>query len=238
MSKKTKEEEVSYLKELMSTPKGKAIVFFGAYVIFFMIIAIFARVGGNNSNRVYESGSGYQFSLTNIESNNYKFNYKINVDGNLFEYNGSRTSNEALFSDNNLVDHYFNGDVYFSKINGVWINVSNPYKYSEFLDVENISKLLENATYVSKTTYESGRDVYNFSISSATISKLFENVDLDIEEIPNEIMISVDENNYVHEVKFTLDSYCKAKELCVNNMSIDLNYEQYGEVEEITSPLE
>ena len=73
----------SELKELMSTPRGKAIVFFGAYLIFFIIIAVSARSGGGNSSpldRVYETGDEKSFSMANIESNNYKYNYKIMID--------------------------------------------------------------------------------------------------------------------------------------------------------------
>lgn len=241
MNKKKKNEEFN-LKELMSTPRGKAVVFFGAYVVFFFVIAILARTGGgssgNGTNKVYETGSEAQFSLANVESKNYKFNYEIVIDGTTNIYSGSRTVDNSLFKHNDLVEYYFNGNVYFTNSNGVWINATNPYIYSEFLDIDNIGKLIERSTYISKTTYESGKEVFHFNISSATISKLFENVDIDIEEIPNEIIISTDENNYVDEVKFTLDSYCKAKSLCVNNMSIKLNYERYGEIEEITSPLE
>ena len=106
------------------------------------------------------------------------------------------------------------------------------------MDTNIIKSLIEKATYISKTEYDSGKDVYNFKISSATISKLFEGVDIDAEEIPNEIIISVDEDNNITEVKYLLDSYCKVKEICVSNMNITLNYEEFGKVEEITSPLE
>ena len=97
---------------------------------------------------------------------------------------------------------------------------------------------LEISEVDSRLVAQIGKDVYNFKISSATISKLFEGVDIDVEEIPNEIIISVDEDNNITEVKYLLDSYCKVKEICVSNMNITLNYEEFGKVEEITSPLE
>lgn len=239
MNKKKNEE--NNLKELMSTPRGKAIVFFGAYLIFFLIIAVLARTGGdgsNGANRVYETGGEKQFSLANIENNNYKFNYKIVIDDNYLTYTGVKYNVKEKVTCNSLTEFYGENGNYFTNTSGIWLKTENPYKYSEFYDVENISKLIENSFYVSRTSYESGRTTYNFNLSSATISKLFENIDIDIEEIPNEIVVGTDESNYVNDVKFTLDSYCKAKGICVNNMSITLSYELFGEIEEITSPLE
>ena len=48
-------------KEFIKTPKGKATMFFGAYLLFFIFIGIFARVGGtSNVNRKYETGSPHK----------------------------------------------------------------------------------------------------------------------------------------------------------------------------------
>lgn len=226
-------------KKFISDPKGKAFVFFVGYLIFFIVIGIVARVGGsNNYNRDYETETKKQFDLTYIERNNYKFNYKIKIDDNYLTYSGIRYDTQEKVTCTNLVEYYGENGNYFVNNSGLWIKADNPYKYSEFYDINNIYKLLEMATYISKTTYESGKDVYNFSISSSTINKMFENVDIDVEELPNEIIVSTDYNGNVNEIKFTLDSYCKVKNICVNNMSITLAYELYGEIEKITSPLE
>ena len=60
------------------------------------------------------------------------------------------------------------------------MNVENPFVGYGFMDTNNISDILNEAMYVSKTEYDNGREVYNFKISSATLNKLFENKDLDI----------------------------------------------------------
>lgn len=226
-------------QEFIKTPKGKAMLFFGAYVLFFIFIALFARVGGSsNVNKTYENGSPLQFSLAGIASKNYKFNYEIIVDEVVTTYNGSSTQQNASFLINNLNEYYFNGNNYFTNTNGVWLNVENPVVYYEFMDFEKIQLLISQATYISRTEYDSGGELYNLKISSATISKLLEGVDLDVDEVPNEIVISVDEENNVDEVKYTLDSYCKVKSICTMGMRITLKYEDFGNVEEIVSPLE
>ncbi len=229
------------LKELLSTPRGKAVAFFGFYFIFFLIIAIAARTGervASDGENHYETGIENRFSFASIESNNYKFNYKIDIDGVSSSYVGIKTGKKEKVTCPNLVEFYGENGNYFTNTGGVWIKTDRPYQYEEFMDIENIKELVSKATYISNTSYESGKDVYNYNISSATICAILENKDIDIEEEPNEIIISVDENNYVESVKFVLNSYCKVKNHCVNSMSITLNYELYGEIEEIKSPLQ
>lgn len=230
----------SELKELMSTPRGKAIVFFGAYLIFFIIIAVSARSGGGSSNpsdRVYETGNEKSFSMANIESNNYKYNYKIMIDDNYVTYNGIRYNNKEKFSCTNLAEFYKEDNNYFSNTSGLWIKSENPFIHDKFLDIKNINSLIENATYVSTTTFENGDIDYNFKISSASISKLFDNIDLDVSEEPNEIIVRTDETNYTKEIEFKLNSYCLHRSICTNKMSIKLSYSMVGEIEDITSPL-
>lgn len=225
-------------KEFIKTPRGKATMFFGAYLLFFIFIAIFARTGGTSGvNKKYETGSPFKYNFNEIANKNYKFNYSFVVDGVTTIYEGNSTKTGSLFSVND-VSYYFNGSNYFTNTNGVWLNVSSPYSYYGFVDSDKMKELLDKATYISKTEFEDGRDVYTFNIASATINKLFENRDLDVEEVPNEIVISVDDDNNINEIKYTLDSYCKAKGICVMGMNVTLKYEEFGEIGEIASPLE
>ena len=231
-----KKKEFNF-KELTSTPRGKAMVFFGIYLIFFLIIAVAARVGGTNStSKKYEVGSKLQYSLSSIETNNYKFTYTLEIDGNSKVCSGDKFATKELI---NCTDGSYYGDNenYFINNNDVWIRSNSPYLYDDFYDISNIKSLIKQATYVSKTDYDSGMDVYEFSLSSATITKFFENVDMDIEEVPNVVLLSTDEDGNVNEIKFKLNSYCVHKGICYNSMVIDLFYESFGEVEDIVSPL-
>ena len=217
-------EEQLNLKKLMSTPRGKAVVFFGAYFVFFLLIAIAARTGGpaygDSRNRKYQTGTENRFSYASIESNNFNFQYTIDIDGVSSTYTGVRTGKKERIISFDKKEYYLENGNYFLNSNGLWLKAENPYKYTEFYEVNIIKELVQQATYMSNTNYESGRSVYNYSISSATIS------------------IGADEDNYVNSVKYVLDSYCKVRGICVNSMSITLNYEQYGKIEELTSPLE
>lgn len=233
-----KKNVIFNIKQLMKTARGRALLFFGAYLLFFIGIAIIARTGGSSNGTVYNTGESLKFSFSNIENKNYKFTYEIILDDVSYLYAGERTLNNERFVYNNLMEYYSAQNVYFVNNSGIWVNISNPYEFKEFMDIDNISSFVENATYISKTEYDSGRDVYSFKISSATMSKILENKDIDVEEIPNEILIGTETDNYVNEIKLKLDSYCKIKGYCINNMSVSLKYEDFGNINEIISPLE
>ena len=224
-------------KELVSTPRGKAIVFFAGYLIFFIVIAVVARVGGtNNTTKKYEAGSALQYSLSSIESNNYKFTYTLEMDGNSSNCSGERYVTREMISCTNG-NYYGDNENYFINNNGVWVRSDSPYLYGDFYEVSNVKSLIERATYISKTEYDSGKDVYEFSLSTATITKYFENIDMDVEEVLNTLLLSTDEDGNVNEIKFKLNSYCINKGICNSSMTIDLQYESFGEIEEIISPL-
>lgn len=238
MKKKKKNTEFNF-KEFMQTPRGSALLFFGAYFVFFVVLGIMARTGRNTPLRddVYENKLQYQFSLNNIETNNYRFTYLIEIDDSIVKYNGDRLGSRELFSMNDTLNYYGEYNNYFNNTSGIWLKDENPYLYSEFYDVDNIISMIEKATYLSKTEYDSGKSVYNFFISSDTIVNLLENRSLDVDEVPNEIILSTDKNNYVNEIKFLLNSYCSFNNICTNSMKITLSYELCGEIDEITSPL-
>ena len=231
-----KKEDLNKFREFLKTPKGKAAMFFAFYFVFFIIVGGIFSGEDTSSIDNSQTGSSFDFNLESITNDNFSFNYEVVVDAQHSLYSGKKYSDKEEF-DIQGIKYYKESDNYFINNNGVWIKTENPYLYSHFYNSENILALLTNASYVSKTEYDSGKLVYIFSIASATINKVLENEDLDVEEIPNEIVVSVDENGYANAVKFKLDSYCKIKNICTSSMIIDLNYDNYGNVEEIISPL-
>ena len=225
-----KKEDFDKIVAFIKTPRGKALLFFGFYFIFFIVIGTSIRNDNTSSVDNKQNNSSFDFSMESITNNNFGFTYEVLIDEQRILYNGIKNDLKEEFNIEEM-NYYKESENYFVNTNGVWIKCENPYLYNKFYDTNNILTLLTNASYVSKTEYDSGKKVYIFSIASASINKVFENNDLDIEEVPNEIVVSVDEFNYVTEVKFKLDSYCKAKNICTNRMIIDLNYSDYGSIE-------
>jgi hypothetical protein len=229
--------------KLRKDPKGQALLFFGGYLVFFIFVMIIVRVMGSGSTvgKQYDEAKGYGFSTVNITNNNYVFNYSVLLDGNINSYKGNRKDNEERFIlTNNMGTYdYYKKDIdYFNNKNGLWIKSDDPYLFNKFFDINNILSLIEKAKLDYKTDYESGKRIYNFVISSTTIHDYLEGIDLDIADNVNEIVVYVDEDDYVEKFEFKLDNYCKAISMCTNELKIVLEYSEYGEVKEITSPLE
>lgn len=242
---KNKNSKIDYkkIKEFIKTPRGRGILFFAAYFLFFVAVILVVRLStpGEVIGTGFESGNPYRFSIANIMNDNYQFDYTVTVDDNTINYQGKRDNDVELFNYQDALtnsNYYRSGNNYLIQNGGLWLKSENPYKYLEFMDIDKISELLKSATYISKTEYESGKEIYNFGLSTVTIMKVLENIDIDISEIPNEIVLITDEDGYTNEIQFKLDSYCSYKKICNKKMEIVLKYDQYGKIEKIASPIQ
>ena len=72
---------IEIIKELKKTSKGKAILFFGGYLIFFIVVILFVKFSTRSTTLPsdYEKGksSGKEISIDKLVENNYLFTYKI-----------------------------------------------------------------------------------------------------------------------------------------------------------------
>lgn len=231
------------IDKLKSTPRGQALLFFGGYFFFFLFIIVAVRLmgGGSTVGKEYDEAKGYSFSVVNITDANYSFEHSVLLDGNNNGYKGTKKNSEERFVlSNNLgtYDYYRKGIDFFNNKSGLWIKSDNPYLFYNFFDIDKVMALIDKAKLDYKTDYESGKKIYNFVITSTTIHKYFEGIDLDIADDLNEIIVHVDEHGLVEKFEFKLDSYCKAINMCFNELKITLQYDEYGEIKEITSPLD
>lgn len=227
------------IKEIKEQKNCKAILFFGFYMIFFLVLILTIKFSEKRplpSADEYEKGSKYTFYLDNIAGNNYHYVYTITQDGVKYEYDGVKYNEQELFKFN-LKDYYRNDDNFFIN-NGIWLKNESPYVYDKFLDINNVAQIIEAATYDSKTSYDNGREIYNFLISSNTLNQKLDNIDSDYFEEPNEIVVSTDKDKYVEEIIFNLDSYCTMNKFCQNSLEIKLAYDRFEEIEEIKNPVE
>ena len=231
------------IDKLKSTPRGQALLFFGGYFFFFLFIIVAVRLmgGGSTVGKEYDEAKGYSFSVVNITDANYSFEHSVLLDGNNNGYKGTKKNSEERFVlSNNLgtYDYYRKGIDFFNNKSGLWIKSDNPYLFYNFFDIDKVMVLIDKAKLDYKTDYESGKKIYNFVITSTTIHNYFEGIDLDIADDLNEIIVHVDERGLVEKFEFKLDSYCKAINMCFNELKITLQYDEYGEIKEITSPLD
>ena len=244
---------IEIIKELKKTPKGKAVLFFGGYLIFFIIVILFVRFSTRSTTLPsdYEKGksSGSDISIDKLVENNYLFTYKIILDGKEYIYNGKRNKFTELFQYNDKT-YYKNDETYFSKNSDLWVKVDNPYMFSDFIDSSKIISIIEMASLESKTTYEDGRSSINMLISTNTLNQKLNNIDSDffkgnkITEIdsdfyeePNKITLIANKNKDINEINYDLSSYCTLNKLCQSSLKINLSYEMYGEIKNIENPV-
>lgn len=227
------------IKELNSTAKGKAILFFAFYLIFFLIVVLVSRLGTRTplaGSGDYEPGNGnVTFYVDKILNNNYIYGYTVSLDGVKYEYYGQKYENTELFKFNNR-QYYRTGNDFYVK-NTVWEKVPNPYLFAEFFDINQISKVMNVASYDSKISYEDGRRAYTFLLSSNSINQLLNNIDSDFYEEPNIVTLEVDDLKNVNKISLDLDSYCTLNKLCQKTLKVEIEYDMFGEVTKIDNPV-
>lgn len=233
-NKKGKIDIKDFISEIKKDPRKKALAFFAFYFVFFLILVITIRLGNTTTNMKSEETQNY--SLKEITNGNYHFVYTINIDNKKFTYDGDKLNSKEKFIYTNeeiKEEFYRNNDLFLVNNNNEWIKTENPYVMKEFLNIEQIKTFLSSATYIGKTDYESGKITYHYQISTNTINKLLENINSDIDDIPNEISISTD-NNDVNEINYTLNSYAKTKGY--NLCNISMTYTRFNEIKDIIQP--
>ncbi len=220
--------------EFVHTPRGKAVIFFGIYFVFFLALIILARVSG--SGPVLGSTDlqldSYSANFSAVSNGNYNFNYQFVVDGVTSTYTGSHYEKKALFTDG-VVNYYQDNDLYMKEQAGLWIKCDVPYPFSDFVDVEIMKNLVDHATYISKTELASGESTVNFSISTTTLIDLLEGVEVDLDDPVNTIVIQMNEDRDVVGVSYDISSYAKYKGLATGQVQLTLSYSDFGEVAEI-----
>ena len=226
-------KKFEFLGEMSKNPQGKALMFFGGYLILFVVIFLIIATSNSSSSTAtdYEKGIPYSFNTGLLETHNYHYTYKITLDDDVSVVDGDRYEDKEVFT--------YKDKKYYKEKNDFYtygdksMKIETPYKFSDFLDIEKVIGLVEFATYESSTNYESGKTNYNFLISTNTINKVFSNIDSDFMEEPNTIIISIDTNKQVNKASLNLDSYCVMNKLCNKSLRIDLDFSKFGEIKEI-----
>lgn len=221
-----------FFKGTKDNPQKKATLKLVVMFFFFLFLIICARISSHSSSSVknnqYQSFS-FQFDL--IEKGNYHFEYIESINANSHTYIGDRNNEIEQFNDG--VEYFYkNGEKYFKLENNTWKDTQNPYIFSEFLNIENIKEILNRSMLLSKTEYREGNHNFTYQVSTTTLQDIINHKQIDIEDIPNEIMITTDSQNNVIEMNFKLDSYVIYNHLgALANANI--KYSKFGEIEKI-----
>lgn len=172
------------LKEFYQSKRGKSICFFGFYLIFFLVLAIYLKQQRNVPPEEPKKE-------TNIISNN-QFNNKTNNNG-LFDISKIVNSNYEYFytiNDNNEIIN-FQG----TRLNVDYLSFANNY----FLDIYNVNQLIKKSKFISNENR-----VLHYELSNSVINELLLT---DKEEGINTIDIYVNDIKEVEKIVMSLKSY-------------------------------
>lgn len=245
MAKKEKKAKKSkgIIKELYSTEKGRSLLFFGFYIIFFVAVAILMRsmhevASTNNNNKELKTEVTYRYHLEKIQAENYHYKYLSTVGDNVSLFEGDRSETKELFTmtTNGTISKYFrDGELFVKEAEGVWVASDTPYLLEEFYEVDTIEEILNQANFISKTEYERGGGSLTFKISNAKLIKIIEKKEA-LETEQNEIILNLDKDKNIEKIEYNLTAYGTYLMKTITPVKMEITYSNFGEIKEIEKP--
>lgn len=173
-------------KDWYGNKKGKYILFFGFYIVFFIFLGFYIKNSKidqkeENKEEVKQEEKLTTYNITNLINNNYKYEIEVN--------------------DNNIVTN-FKG----SKNNVDYANYSNKY----FLDIYNINQLLKKSKFIGNYN-----NILKYELSNSELNEILitekkdgiNKIDVSIDKTGNINKIIMDLSNYlekdIYEISIT-----------------------------------
>lgn len=220
------------INQVRKSPRGRALLFFAFYAVFFVIIFSFIYFSDYSEVSDNMEDFSYPFPVTSLENSNYHFHYVVSTGKTIYEYQGDRFNNQEVFTLGEQ-SYYFDGNDYYLGNDQNGFLTDNPYLFSEFRNPEVILSLLQSAYFEYKTLYDSGKGVYRFLVDTNLIDKVLENQDTDYFGEANSMLFSIDENNNIEKIVFQLDDYCMKNPTCTDSLKIEMYLDSWGEIPEL-----
>ena len=183
---------LSKLKEMWKDKRGRAKIELSAYLIFFLIVVVFARVSSstvkksninqdNSISFINEINDNYEYNM-NITINNDNYNYKVKVLGN---------NSSIVYTSNDDIKMYYtmNNKYYELDDNGNYILTTPleiyPFINYNYLNISNIKNFIKYSIKENNT--------YKIKVSEIILNN----------NSNDEIIINVDEENKSIDIDYT-----------------------------------
>ena len=239
---KKENKYIKFIKDLSKSKRGRAVLFFIFYFIFFFVLISLIRSSYNtntNSNDNDANNVSTEYKLDGITNGNYHFTREENINGLITNFTGDKSDDktEGIMTTNNTFYNYFIYDnINLIKTTDKFEVTSELYHFNNITDDNNISRILERSTLISKTEYETGNISYNYEITTNTIDSLLNNTNIDIADIPNKITLETNEEDEVIKVIYDLSSYATYINNTPSTTTITIYYSNFGEIKDIEIP--
>lgn len=239
--KKNSNHKVNW-KDLFATEKGRALLFFCFYAIFFFVVIILIRISHNNmpkKEREYKIEVSYDYKLDQLESKNYHYKYLATIGNNIALYEGNCENSKELFSiitNGIIMNYYRDGDLFIKQESNSWSIADNPYALAEFYEIETLAKLLEASKFISKTDFQTGNHELKFSITTKKLLEILAKQDVNIPDDYNEIVLKTDDNKNVYALEYDLTNYYSYCQQMPINATLEFSYSEFGKIKGIEKP--
>lgn len=163
--KKLKDYYVKF-RELWKVPKYKGLIQLGFWFVFFFVIIVGIRMSNSNVSNSTKKETNKEVE-SKEEISNYTYNYQINRNDNIINIGGVFSNNNDQFYYNNQKYNYKNGLYYLNDIETTFEYPMNEFQY------KNISNLIKDKQYESKTEFKDGKIKYEYIIDSTTYNTFY-----------------------------------------------------------------
>lgn len=223
MKKIDKEEikskfSLSNLKELRKDKRGRAKIELAAYLIFFVIVVIFARVTNQRINNAENNKEQSSISFINEIKDNYNYDINITMNEEVYKYTGrvlgnnstiKRASEDIEKSFRVMNNKYYeldnDGNYILTTIDEVY-----PYISYNYININSIKNFIHNSI--------KEEEIYKLKVSDIVLNSNSEDY----------ITIKVDDNNKSIEIDYT--NLFKIKDETINNVIVTIVYSNINNI--------
>lgn len=193
-------ERINKIIDYLKTKKGKRISFFLFYFCFFIFLGFYINGQGVPNVKeelkepeIIESVNYYE--THSLENSDYLYKITIQENDKLEILSGSKSNDDSIKN----------------------------YKYYEFVQLNEIKRIIKNAKYLSKSLYSNNTYKVNYEIKTKDLCKLF-NLENNLDDL-NNIILTVKENGDLLNVELDFTNYMKNKDNQISFYKVLIEYE-------------
>lgn len=198
------------LLKFVKSKKGKQILFFSFYFFFFLFLFLYIdkqdykenqnQISNDNINQNNKQENNYYddnryYETNNLENSDYTYKITIQTNDQLQVFEGSKNNKDALKN----------------------------YEYYEFVDLNEIKRIIKNAKYISKSLSSINTYKVNYEIKTNILHELLDS-DNNNDSI-NSIELTVLDNNDLIKIELDFSNYLTSIDYNIFRYKVLIEYE-------------
>jgi hypothetical protein len=204
-------------KEKQKEQRIKNIVVGSIYIIFIVFMIVMVRLNESSTKKEKEDNK-------NITNSNYYFTYILNIDDEIYYYEGKRFNDKQSFKVTNNKEsneYYLYRDIALIKKDKDYVLIDKPAYFINYFDTNEINQIINMAEYDKK------EKIYKLTTTNFALV-----YDLDINDKSLNTIKLEYKDNHLYKVKMDYTNYVIARGEPVRRVYIELEYKEYGKVKD------